>query len=160
MGKNMSAPVHKDEVNTPAAQEYDFSEQVGHLLRKAYQRHTAIFQQESCDEQLTSIQFVTLLTVLEHGPSSLTEIGKATAIDPATLRGVIKRLKARHLVTLTSDATDQRKVIVTITDAGIDLVTEMIPHAKRITDITLGSLNAAERIALLHLLKKMNQEDA
>ncbi|GEK48509.1 MarR family winged helix-turn-helix transcriptional regulator [Halomonas pacifica] len=143
---------------TPAEQEYDFSEQVGHLLRKAYQRHTSIFQRLSCDKQLTAIQFVTLCTIMERGPSSLTEIVHATAIDPATIRGVIKRLKAREWVTLTTDPGDQRKVMVVITEAGESLVETMVPIAKQISDQTMNNLNPAERIALLHLLEKMNAD--
>ncbi|WP_027350349.1 MarR family winged helix-turn-helix transcriptional regulator [Halotalea alkalilenta] len=141
----------------PADQDYDFHEQVGHLLRKAYQRHTAIFQRESCDPQLTSIQFVTLCTLSEQGPRSLAEIVRATAIDPATIRGVIKRLQARALVELSKDELDQRKVIVSVTPEGERLVAEMVPHAKRITDLTFGTLNHAERVALLMLLEKMNE---
>lgn len=144
--------------HTPSEQGYDFSEQVGHLLRRAYQRHTAIFQRHSCDRQLTAIQFVTLCTVMERGPSSLTEIVNATAIDPATIRGVIKRLKAREWITLTTDPADQRKVMVVITPEGEALVETMIPVAKEISDRTMGSLNPAERIALLHLLEKMNAD--
>lgn len=143
---------------TPAEQGYDFSEQVGHLLRKAYQRHTAIFQRHSCDKQLTAIQFVTLCTVMERGPSSLTEIVNATAIDPATIRGVIKRLKAREWITLTTDPSDQRKVMVVITEAGETLVETMVPIAKQISDQTMSNLNPAERIALMHLLEKMNTD--
>ncbi|WP_110649298.1 MarR family winged helix-turn-helix transcriptional regulator [Salinicola peritrichatus] len=141
---------------TPHQQDYEFSEQVGHLLRRAYQRHTAIFQRESCDRQLTAIQFVTLCTIMDYGPSALTDLVKATAIDPATIRGVIKRLKAREWVTLSSDPQDQRKVIVDITDSGRELVATMVPRAKRISDLTMGELNPAERIALMHLLEKMN----
>lgn len=153
--------VHASTANdprTPSEQGYDFSEQVGHLLRKAYQRHTAIFQRQSCDKQLTAIQFIALCTVMERGPSSITEIVNATTIDPATIRGVIKRLKAREWVTLTTDPSDQRKVMVVITEAGESLVEDMVPIAKQISDQTMGNLNPAERIALLHLLKKMNTE--
>ncbi|PAU75175.1 MarR family winged helix-turn-helix transcriptional regulator [Halomonas salipaludis] len=143
---------------SPAEQGYDFSQQVGHLLRKAYQRHTAIFQRHSYDKQLTAIQFVTLCTVMERGASSLTEIVNATAIDPATIRGVIKRLKAREWITLTTDPGDQRKVMVVITEAGETLVENMVPIAKQISDQTMSNLNPAERIALLHLLEKMNAD--
>lgn len=146
------------ERHTPSEQGYDFSEQVGHLLRKTYQRHTAIFQRHSCDRQLTAIQFVTLCTVMERGPSSLTEIVNATAIDPATIRGVIKRLKARDWITLATDPADQRKVMVGITPQGEELVERMVPLAKHISDMTMANLNPAERIALLHLLAKMNQD--
>lgn len=144
---------------TPSEQEYDFSEQVGHLLRKAYQRHIAIFQRYSHDKQLTAIQFITLCTIVERGPSSLTEIVNATAIDPATIRGVIKRLKAREWVSLTTDPNDRRKVMVVITEAGDVLVQTMVPIAKQISDQTMSNLNPAERIALVHLLEKMNADD-
>lgn len=144
---------------TPSDYGYDFSSQVGHLLRKAYQRHTAIFQCRSCDKQLTAIQFITLCTLMEHGPSSLTEIVKATAIDPATTRGVIKRLKTRGWVTLTANPSDLRKVMVAITESGESLVQVMVPTAKQISDLTMSNLNPAERVALLHLLEKMNADD-
>lgn len=143
---------------TPSQQGYDFSEQVGHLLRKAYQRHIAIFQRHVAEKQLTAIQFVTLCTVMERGPSSLTDIVNATAIDPATLRGVIKRLKAREWVRLSTDLRDQRKVMVVITEPGEALVEEMVPEAKCISDATMANLNPAERIALMHLLDKMNAD--
>lgn len=143
---------------TPAEQGYNFSEQVGHLLRKAYQRHTSIFQRHSCDKQLTAIQFVTLCTVMEQGASSLTDIVNVTAIDPATIRGVIKRLKAREWITLTTDPRDQRKVMVVITETGASIVETMVPIAKQISDQTMSNLNPAERIALLHLLEKMNAD--
>lgn len=87
----------------PDTAPYDVTEQVGHLLRKAYQRHTAIFQQQACDPQLTSIQFVTLCALRDHGPSSQAELIKATAVDQATIRGIVDRLKARGLIQLSPD---------------------------------------------------------
>lgn len=138
---------------------YDFSEQVGHLLRKAYQRHLAIFQQHSCDPQLTAVQFVTLCALREHGACSQTELVKATAVDQATIRGIINRLKSRDLIALAPDADDRRKVITSITKKGEELLEEMIPRAMQITELTLNGLNPAERIAILFLLGKLSEND-
>lgn len=145
-------------ISSPKDQGYKVSEQIGHLIRKSHQRHTAIFQQFSCDKQLTPIQFATLCTVLDNGPSSLTEIVKRTAIDQATIRGVVSRLKARHLIELVSDVADQRKVIVCVSDEGRKLVSDMIPCAQEITEKTLANLDLSERIALQFLLTKLNQD--
>jgi MarR family transcriptional regulator, lower aerobic nicotinate degradation pathway regulator len=142
---------------SPSAQGYRVSEQVGHLIRKLHQRHTAIFQQLSCDKQLTPMQFATLCIVLDNGPSSLTDLVKATAIDQATIRGVVNRLKARQLIELVSDPGDQRKVIVCVTAAGRELIQQMLPAAQAITEKTLENLDATERVALLFLLKKLNE---
>ncbi|PPC78802.1 MarR family transcriptional regulator [Pokkaliibacter plantistimulans] len=139
--------------------DYEFTEQVGHLLRKAYQRHVAIFQQHASDRQLTAPQFVALCTVRDQGPCSITDIVKATDIDQATMRGVVDRLRAREWIALSTDPSDKRKVVIELTDSGKALLTEMIPCARVITEHTMGSLNPAERVALLYLLKKMYEQD-
>ncbi|WP_296260402.1 MULTISPECIES: MarR family winged helix-turn-helix transcriptional regulator [unclassified Pseudomonas] len=137
---------------------YTFSEQVGHLLRKAYQRHLAIFQQHVGDSQLTAVQFVTLCALRDHGPSSQTELVKATAVDQATIRGIVDRLKARDLISLDPDPQDRRKVICSLTDSGLQLVQETVPRAAQISEITLSKLNPAERVAVLFLLRKLIDE--
>lgn len=137
---------------------YHFTEQVGHLLRKVYQRHLAIFQQNVGDSQLTAVQFITLCAVRDMGPSSLTELVQVTAVDQATIRGIVERLKARDLITVTPDPIDRRKVVVGLTDAGAVLLTETVPQAAKITELTFGTLNPAERIALIFLLNKMLED--
>nr|WP_246356513.1 MarR family transcriptional regulator [Pseudomonas gingeri] len=125
------------------------------MLRKAYQRHMAIFQQNVGDSQLTAVQFVTLCAVRDHGPSSLTELVKATAVDQATIRGIVERLKARELISLEPDPEDRRKVIVGLTDEGARLVQQTVPCAARISELTMSNLNPAEQVAVLFLLRKM-----
>jgi DNA-binding MarR family transcriptional regulator len=142
---------------TPA--DYQFSEQVGHLLRRAYQRHVALFQQTIPDSQLTAAQFVILCAVRDQDACSLSDVVRLTAIDQATVRGVMERLKTRELLTVAQDASDRRKVLVTLTDAGHALVGEMVPFAEKITDDTFGDLNPAERVAMLYLLRKMCEAD-
>ena len=135
---------------------YHFADQVGHLLRRSFQRHVAIFQRMIPDHQLTSAQFVVMCTVLEHTQCSMSDVVKATAIDQATVRGIVERLKNRELITLAQDSSDKRKVIVSLTEQGKSLVDEMVPFAARITEETFGELNAAERVAMLYLLRKMS----
>jgi DNA-binding MarR family transcriptional regulator len=139
---------------------YDFSEQVGHLLRRAYQRHTALFQQFIPDSQLTVAQFVVLCALRDHSGSSLSDIVKATVIDQATIRGVIDRLKSRELLQVDLDPLDRRKVAVSLTTEGARLVAEMEPYARTISEQTFGPLNPAERVALIFLLRKLCIGDA
>jgi len=137
---------------------YTFSEQVGHLLRKAYQRHLAIFQQNVGDSQLTAVQCVPQCALRARGPSSQTELVKATAVDQATIRGIVDRLKARDLISLEPDPQDRRKVICSLTDSGLQLVQETVPRAAQISELTLSKLNPAERVAVLFLLRKLIDE--
>jgi DNA-binding MarR family transcriptional regulator len=139
--------------------DYQFSEQVGHLLRRAYQRHVALFQQTIPDSQLTAAQFVALCAVRDNGASSLSDIVRVTAIDQATVRGVIERLKSRALLAVSHDPADRRKVLVTLTPAGRRVIDDVVPFAHEITEATFGNLNPAERVAIVYLLRKMSGAD-
>ncbi|WP_439619028.1 MarR family winged helix-turn-helix transcriptional regulator [Shinella sp.] len=138
---------------------YRFTDQVGHLMRKAYQKHLAIFQENASDPHLTSVQFVTLCALRDNGPSSQTELVKATAVDQATIRGIIDRLNARGLIDISKHKQDGRKVIMSLLPSGQALLETMYPKAHLITELTLKNLNPAERFALLYLLRKVSDDD-
>ncbi len=139
----------------PETDNYDVTQQIGHLLRRVYQRHLSIFQENASDPNLTSVQFVTLCALRDQGPSSQAELVKATGVDQGTIRGVIDRLAARGLITITKDKHDQRKIIMALTAAAEQLLQEMIPTARLISELTMADLNAAERVALLYLLRRI-----
>lgn len=139
---------------------YDFTQQVGYLLRRAYQRHLAIFQTESADGQLTAVQFSTLCALRDNGAQSQGELVRQTGIDQATIRGIVDRLRARGLIELSKDPEDGRKVITGITQAGLALLDEMVPRARKITELTMQRLNPAERMALIHTLRIIADVDS
>jgi DNA-binding MarR family transcriptional regulator len=146
-----------DDLDT-VSDDYRVTEQVGHLMRKAYQRHLAIFQENASDPNLTSVQFVTLCALRDNGPSSQADLVRITAVDQATIRGIIERLKARHLIKISKDRLDGRKVIMTLLPAGEAVLKEMVPKAKLITQLTVECLNPAERVALMYLLRRLSGE--
>ncbi len=130
---------------------------IGYLIRKVYQKNQAIWQAMCPDPQITSIQTATL-TVLDHlGPCSLTELGRAAAMDPATTRGVVERLHQRGMISLMDDSADKRKVIVRLEQPGFRFLAAIAPIMPRITDATLRPLNIAERLALEFLLLKLTE---
>ncbi|MGD9942191.1 MAG: MarR family winged helix-turn-helix transcriptional regulator [Burkholderiaceae bacterium] len=138
---------------------YEFSEQVGHLIRRAYQRHAAIFQQLMPDQQLTSPQFAVLCCLMRQDRCSLSEIVQQTAIDQATARGVVDRLRARRLIDVVPDKEDRRRVVISLTGAGEKLVESMLPFAHDVTARTFGDFTPVEQTAFLYLLRKMLASD-
>lgn len=127
-------------------------------MRRAYQRHLAIFQANTGNSELTSVQFSTLCALRDKGPHSQGELVKVTGVDRATIRGVIERLKARRLVSLAKDAVDGRKVIVALTAADAEILDRTISRAAEITEFTFGSLNRGERMALVYTPRQMLRE--
>ena len=135
--------------------------QIGFLIRKIYQKNQVLWQSLCVDGQTTSVQAATLRVLLNLGPSSLTVLGRAAAMDPATTRGVVARLRRRGMISLASDARDRRKVIVAIEQPGLHFLRRMDRVMERIAAATLDPLTAAERRTLQALLLKVTAaEDA
>lgn len=135
------------------AREYLLHEQIGFVLRKAHQRHVAIFAGRIGN--LTPPQFAALAKLLDVGETSQNQLGNLIAMDAATVKGVIDRLKARGLVALTRREADRRRVMVSLTREGAELVGSLIPLAERITAETLEPLSAGEAETLLRLLSRI-----
>ncbi len=95
---------------------YSLSDQVGYNLRRANQRHVAIFARHV--EGLTPTQFAALARLHEQGGLSQNLLGRMTAMDSATIKGVVERLRAKGLVISRADQTDQRLRLVDLTTAG------------------------------------------
>jgi len=130
--------------------------QVGFLLRKASQRNLAIFQKRAPAPSLTSVQAAALVVLLDYSPCSLTTLGRAAAMDPATTRGVAERLSEKGWVSLVPDTKDKRKVMVRLEKKGRHLAIDLVPILYAIADETMEPLNEAERVALVYLLGKIS----
>jgi DNA-binding MarR family transcriptional regulator len=133
---------------------YRLEEQVGYILRQAYQRHAAIFA-ERIPEQLTTTQFATLVRLDDIGPCSQNELGRLTAMDGATIKGVTDRLIQRGFVAATVDPEDGRRRVLALTPSGRAVVLRAIPVATQITAQTLEPLSSDERAQFVGLLKKL-----
>ena len=112
------------------SQDYRLEAQVGFLLRLASQRHAVIFQKHSPD-QLTPTQFTTLIRLSEMGQVSQNHLGRLAAMDVATVKGVVDRLKAKGLVHSKADALDKRRSVISLSDKGAALIADL--RAKGIT---------------------------
>ena len=135
--------------------DYDLGEQVGYLLRRAHQRATAIFQAEMAGEPVTTTQWAALARLAEHGALSQNHLGRLTAMDPATIQGVVQRLARRGLVEQRRDPDDRRRSQLVPTAEGRALVARLTAAARRVSEATLEPLNARERSQLLDLLRRV-----
>jgi DNA-binding MarR family transcriptional regulator len=134
---------------------YAVEEQVGFLMRRASQRHAAIFLDFMQQADLTPTQFTALIKVVELGQVTQNLLGRLTAMDPATIQTVVHRLMDRALVSRTANPLDRRAILVAPTESGVALAAKAVVAARRITEATLEPLTATERRQFLTLLKKM-----
>ena len=134
---------------------YVVDDQVGFLLRRAHQRHAALFQEGMSDADLTPTQFTALVKTVELGRVTQNQLGRLAAMDPATIQGVVRRLIARGLVRRAPDPMDRRTAVLTPTAEGVELAARAVACALRITEATLQPLDGEERQHLLALLRRI-----
>jgi DNA-binding MarR family transcriptional regulator len=135
--------------------DYVLEEQVGFLLRRAQQRHTSIFAARIGRHQLTPTQFAALAKIHDEGIVSQNRLGRLTAMDPATMQGVIARLFDRGFIARAPDPKDRRRSLLRLTPEGQSAFNDAAANGKTISRETLSPLDARERTAFLRLLAKL-----
>lgn len=136
--------------------DYHVTDQVGHLLRRAYQRHAAIFQSVVPASKLSAAQFVVLCVVRDHDGADIQDIVLSTAMDEPAVRGIVERLKWSGLVTIAHEPGDMRHATVSLTDLGRTMLNDTLLHAQHISELTFADLNPAERQQLTDLLRRIS----
>ncbi|MED5573315.1 MAG: MarR family transcriptional regulator, partial [Pseudomonadota bacterium] len=109
---------------------YKLEDQVGHLMRRANQRHAAIFFEGLNDQQLTPMQFAVLVKIGDEEEVSQNRLGRLAAMDPATVQGVVRRLKERALIDARPDPDDGRRSLWRLSETGEALVAATVPIAE------------------------------
>ena len=132
---------------------YNLDQQIGYQLRLANQRHLEVFGSTLPD--ITPTQFSVLVRLHERGELSQNHLGREVAMDTATVKGVVSRLKAKQWVDIRQSHTDRRKLIVSLTEDGREYVEQAVKLATSVTAKTTANLNAQEAQRLFQLLNKI-----
>lgn len=135
------------------AKSYRLDDQIGYVLRRVTQRHLAIFA--AAIPEVTTTQFAVLARLAEIGPQSQNLLGRATAMDAATIKGVVDRLAKLGYVATSADPSDRRRLTVSLTPAGEALFTEKVATALSVSADTVAPLSAEEARTLKDLLLRL-----
>lgn len=162
-GKNATVPGPASRRKPPEAktpgqhrgESYVLELQVGYALRCAHQRATEIFNTVMAEFAVTPTQFAALAKLDDLRAVSQNQLGRLTAMDPATISGVVSRLTARGYVRSSPDANDGRIVVLSLTPQGQAAATAMKAAAADVSRKTLAPLTASEAAAFLTALAKI-----
>lgn len=102
---------------------------------------------------LTYTQYITMLLLWEHRSLTAKELGEFLHLDSGTLTPLLKKLEAKGLLTRRRAAMDERSLIVTITEAGVQLRDEALCVPEEMDHLSLLTLE--ERAQLRQLLHKL-----
>lgn len=132
---------------------YVLDDQIGYVLRRVTQRHLAIFSARI--PRVTTTQWAALARLHALGPMSQNLLGRETAMDAATIKGVVDRLAREGLVFTTPDQKDRRRLTVALTEEGARFFRDWQAAAVDVSEETLAPLSVAERAVFLETLRRL-----
>ena len=130
-------------------------EQVGFVLRQASQRHATPVRGAHGRRHDADAMGGARRNCMRSGRRRKICLGRLTAMDVATIKGVVDRLMKRGFVRSAADETDARRRLLTLSDAGRAFVEANFRRAHAITRDTLAPLTERERAIFVALLEKL-----
>ena len=85
---------------------------------------------------LTYTQYITMLALWEHQTLTVKDLGQYLYLDSGTLTPLLKKLESKGYITRKRSESDERNVLVSITESGEQLKEEALSISKRIIDCT------------------------
>ena len=70
---------------------------------------------------ITYTQYIVLMALWEHRSMSVKDIGSKVCLDSGTLTPLLKKLEDKGYIVRSRDSGDERVLMVTITDRGMEL---------------------------------------
>ena len=105
--------------------------------------------------RLSWTAFVVLWVTWIWAPVETRVIAEESGVSKATLTGILKTLEKLDLVTRTRSEQDGRLVVVTLTQAGMDLMETLFPAFNRQEIDVVSHVDPTDRVALANMLRAL-----
>jgi DNA-binding MarR family transcriptional regulator len=125
---------------------------VGFLLRLLEARYDVLYQNLTCQSDITPRQFGVLIALYQQGALTPSVLAERISCDRNTLSEMLKRMTTRKLISKKSNSQDRRSIQVQITAKGEEALLAVIPAAAELQNIMLAPLRREDRA---HFLKCM-----
>ncbi|MDE1169269.1 MAG: MarR family winged helix-turn-helix transcriptional regulator [Pseudomonas sp.] len=126
----------------------------GSLIRRAQQRHVAIWLKEVSTD-VTSVQYAVLF-VLEQRPGvSQRELGDELDLDRSTIAELAARMVRNGMLERVADPHDKRRNALYLTEQGRAQLQVLKPRVDSVEQVLTQHLSGDERDALRALLEQL-----
>ncbi len=127
------------------------------LMRASGTVFSRVFAAPGREPGLTETQFAVMEALLHRGPMTQTTLCGKILKSGSNLTTVLDNLERRGWVRRDRDPRDRRVQVVSLTDAGGDVIeTEFPAHVRRVVDL-MGALDAEEQRTLGRLCRKLGR---
>jgi MarR family transcriptional regulator, temperature-dependent positive regulator of motility len=123
----------------------------GSLVRRAQQRHIAVWQSEVSTE-ITSVQYAAL-EILQRTPGiNQRQLGDELDVDRSTIADLVARMVRNDLIERSDDPTDKRSYVLFLTAVGKKQLASLRPRVEEVERILTSRLTPPECLELRRLL--------
>lgn len=105
---------------------------------------------------ITYTQYIVLMALWEHRSMSVKDIGAKVCLDSGTLTPLLKKLEEKGYIVRSRDKGDERVLIVSITESGMDLREKALSVPGSI--VTCIPLSYEDAAVLTRILRGMMAE--
>jgi DNA-binding MarR family transcriptional regulator len=130
------------------------SRYTGSLVRRAQQRHVAVWLSEVSTD-ITSVQFAALAVLQQMPGINQRRLGDELDLDRSTIADLVARMARHGLIERSDDPDDKRSNILFLSAAGKKQFTALRPRVEGIERILTGALTPQESAELRRLLAVM-----
>jgi DNA-binding MarR family transcriptional regulator len=113
---------------TPSA--LSLEQQICYAMHTTVRAFDAVYRELLAEHGLSYPQYIALMTVGEHGPLTVGQLGELMHLDSGTLSPLLKRMESAGLVGRTRDPEDERRVLVSVTAGARERLGALgdVPH--------------------------------
>jgi MarR family transcriptional regulator, temperature-dependent positive regulator of motility len=135
------------------------SRHTGSLVRRAQQRHVAIWLSEVSTE-ITSVQFAALAVLQQTSGINQRQLGDELDLDRSTIADLVARMVRNGLIERSDDPDDKRSNVLSLTAAGKKQFATLRRRVDGLERILTAALTSQESVELRRLLSVMLSERA
>jgi DNA-binding MarR family transcriptional regulator len=128
---------------------------LGLFLREAYRTYGRELEKRFAKYQITQLQFTLLWLLSDEGPYSQVDLATRAGIRRASATDDLEVLKRRKLIRGQRDPDDKRKIILSLTVAGSELVGLLAEEAAHTNTVARGEMSKTTYRHLFDLLNEV-----
>jgi len=136
---------------TPQSPSMALHDEPGHLIRRAQQIAVSRFH-EVHGRHVTPIQYAILRTLDEAPGIDQVTLAQRVALDTSTTADIATRLEKKGWIV--RELLPRRQRALRLTDAGRQVLDDLLPHVNAMNALLLQGLDAQEQEAFVRLLRK------
>lgn len=132
-----------------------YAESILRSLRRIIRAVDVHSHKLKCEFNITTPQMLCLCSLARKNEQTLSELAEDINLGVSTVNGIVDRLESKSLLTRTRSTLDRRKVVISITESGVEIVSNAPSLLQDKFSLAISRLSALEQARLSLTLERI-----